>query len=84
MLGERLATAPAEQWRARLDAAGVPCGIVRTVPEALAESGASARTGLPPSVPGTVRLAPPKLGEHTVLLRAQGWNAFRQHSGGAG
>jgi crotonobetainyl-CoA:carnitine CoA-transferase CaiB-like acyl-CoA transferase len=75
-LAKRLATAPAEFWRARLDAEGVPCGIVRTVPEVLSSIDASARTGMPPSVPGTIRRPPPKLGEHTALVRARGWDAF--------
>ena len=75
-LAERLATEPAAHWLARLDAAGVPCGIVRTVPEVVARGSASALTGLPPSVPGTVRRPPPRLGEHTAKIRAEGWNAF--------
>jgi crotonobetainyl-CoA:carnitine CoA-transferase CaiB-like acyl-CoA transferase len=66
----------ASEWVARLDAAGVPCGIVRTVPEALAESGASPLTGLPPSVEGDIRQAPPRLGEHSQLVRDRGWGAF--------
>ena len=68
----------AAEWRVRLDAAGVPNGVVRTVPEVLAESDASARTGMPPSVPGTVRLAPPRLGEHTAAVREHGWGAFHR------
>jgi crotonobetainyl-CoA:carnitine CoA-transferase CaiB-like acyl-CoA transferase len=75
-IAERLATASAAHWIECLEAVGVPCGIVRTVPEVLAELPASARSGLPPSVPGTVRLPPPRLGEHSELLRAEGWNAF--------
>ncbi|MEO8563028.1 MAG: CoA transferase [bacterium] len=75
-MAERLTTASAAQWRERLDAVGVPCGVVRTVPEMLAESGGSARAGLSPSVPGSVRLLPPKLGEHSDLVRSEGWNAF--------
>ena len=35
-IAERLATAEASHWLARLERAGVPCGIVRTVPEVLA------------------------------------------------
>jgi crotonobetainyl-CoA:carnitine CoA-transferase CaiB-like acyl-CoA transferase len=66
----------ASEWVARLDAARVPCGIVRTVPEALAQSGASALTGLPPSVEGDVRRAPPRLGEHSQPVRERGWGAF--------
>jgi len=72
----RLVERPAVEWVARLDAAGVPCGVVRTVPEALAESGASVLTGLPPSVEGRIRRAPPRLGEHSAAVRARGWDAF--------
>jgi crotonobetainyl-CoA:carnitine CoA-transferase CaiB-like acyl-CoA transferase len=76
-IGRRLATRPAAHWIERLAAAGVPCGLVRTVPGVLEESEASARTGMPPSVPGAIRLPPPRLGEHTALLRDHGWSAFR-------
>jgi crotonobetainyl-CoA:carnitine CoA-transferase CaiB-like acyl-CoA transferase len=72
----RLATEPAAHWLARLEEAGVPCGIVRAVPAVLARLPGSARTGLPPSVPGSVRFPPPRLGEHSALVRAEGWNAF--------
>ncbi|MDB4882016.1 MAG: L-carnitine dehydratase/bile acid-inducible protein [Gemmatimonadetes bacterium] len=75
-LAEHLAGAPAEVWRARLESERVPCGIVRTVPEVLAEIDASAHSGLPPSVPGSVRLPPPRLGEHSELVRNKGWGAF--------
>lgn len=75
-LAERLIAAPAAHWLERLGAAGVPCGLVRTVPEVLAERAASPMTGMLPSVPGTVRLPPPRLGEHTGLVRAERWNAF--------
>lgn len=75
-MADRLATEPAAHWLARLETAGVPCGSVRTVPEVLMQLRASARTGLPPSVPGSVRLPPPRLGEHSALVGAEGWNAF--------
>lgn len=75
-ISARVRGAPAEAWRARLDAAGVPCGIVRTVPEVLAETSASTRTGMPPSVPGAVRREPPRLGEHSAEVRARGWGIF--------
>ena len=75
-IAARIASASAAHWIERLEDAGVPCGVVRTVPEVLAELPASARDGLPPSVPGRVRLPPPRLGEHSELLRAEGWNAF--------
>jgi crotonobetainyl-CoA:carnitine CoA-transferase CaiB-like acyl-CoA transferase len=75
-IARRVATRSASHWLTRLEAAGVPSGIVRSVPEVLAELPASARTGLPPSVPGTIRFAPPRLGEHSELIRTEGWNAF--------
>lgn len=75
-IGARVATAPAAEWATRLDAAGVPCGTVRTVLEVLADTEASALTGMPPSVPGSVRLPPPRLGEHTEIVRSRGWGAF--------
>ena len=71
-----LAKRPANVWRELLDAAGVPCGVVRTVPEVLADTDASARSGLPPSVPGTIRRPPPRLGEHSEQVRSRGWDAF--------
>jgi crotonobetainyl-CoA:carnitine CoA-transferase CaiB-like acyl-CoA transferase len=72
----QVATRPAAEWIARLDDAGVPCGVVRTVLEVLASSGGSALTGMPPSVPGTVRRPPPTLGEHSAVVRERGWAAF--------
>lgn len=75
-IGRLVVTRTASHWLKRLESAGVPCGIVRSVPEVLSQTTASARTGLPPSVPGSVRLPPPGLGEHTALVRAEGWNAF--------
>lgn len=75
-IARRVATRTASHWMGRLESVGVPCGIVRSVPEVLAQLPASARTGLPPSVPGSIRLPPPALGEHTTLVRAEGWNAF--------
>ena len=68
----------AAHWIARLDAAGVPCGVVRTVAEVVSAVDASARTGMPPAIAGSVRREPPMLGEHTALVREQGWGAFRQ------
>lgn len=71
-----LATRDAAEWRAKLDAAGVPNGVVLSVLEALEESGASALTGMPSSVGGSVRFAPPGLDEHGPLVRRLGWGAF--------
>lgn len=72
-----LRTRLAAEWSALLDASGVPCGVVRTVGEALGSVEASATTGVPPAVPpGTVRLPPPRLDEHGDVIRALGWGAF--------
>jgi crotonobetainyl-CoA:carnitine CoA-transferase CaiB-like acyl-CoA transferase len=67
----------AQHWIDRLQSVGVPCGVVRTVAEALEVSDSSALTGVPPSVPGTVRLPPPKLDEHGTAIRSLGWRAFQ-------
>jgi crotonobetainyl-CoA:carnitine CoA-transferase CaiB-like acyl-CoA transferase len=75
-MASRIAERPAGEWRTRLESVGVPCGLVLTVDEVLASRDASALTGMPPSVPGTVRRAPPRLGEHSAAVREQGWDAF--------
>jgi crotonobetainyl-CoA:carnitine CoA-transferase CaiB-like acyl-CoA transferase len=72
----RLLQRSAADWQRDLDSAGVPCGVVRTVPEMLAERDASPLWGMPPSVPGSVRRPPPTLGAHTALVRERGWAAF--------
>ena len=73
---ERLATAPADHWRQRLDAAGVPNGVVMTVLETLKGTSASRLTGMPSSVGGEIRRPPPGLDEHGDAIRARGWSAF--------
>jgi glutaryl-CoA transferase len=75
-ISSRIVQEPASHWIARLDGAGVPCGIVRTVLESLREVECSAAAGVAPSVPGSVRLPPPKLDEHGAEIRAHGWAAF--------
>ena len=77
-LAERIATRPAHEWLAALARGGVPAGIVRSVPEALADVKASALTGVAPNAPGTVRLPPPMLDEHGALIRRYGWRAFER------
>lgn len=72
----RVRERPAAHWLAALDVAGVPCGRVQTVLEALRGVEASPRTGVAPSVPGTVRLPPPRLDEHGAAIRARGWAVF--------
>ena len=76
-VASRLREQPASHWLARLEAAGVPCGVVKSVLEALAESDASPLTGVAPSVPGSVRRPPPTLDEHGDVVRRLGWGAFR-------
>lgn len=75
-LSDTLRTRTASDWLARLEAQGVPAGVVRRVSEALADVEADARTGVAPLAPGSVRLPPPRLDEHGLLVRARGWAAF--------
>ena len=77
-IAARLRERPAAEWLARLAAAGVPAGLVKGVLEALTEEGADRLTGVAPSVPGSVRLPPPRLGEHSEVIRERGWGAFRR------
>jgi len=77
-IAQRVLKERAESWIARLESAGVACGLVRTVAEALAGTDASPRTGVPPSVPGSVRMPPPKLDEHGDAIRTLGWRAFQR------
>jgi glutaryl-CoA transferase len=75
-MSERVGEMGALHWMDRLQSVGVPCGLVRTVEEALEASDASPLTGVSPSVPGTVRFPPPKLDEHGSAIRSLGWRAF--------
>jgi crotonobetainyl-CoA:carnitine CoA-transferase CaiB-like acyl-CoA transferase len=77
-IAARVRERPAAEWTRRLDAAGVPTGLVKSVLETLREEPASALTGMAPSVPGSVRLPPPKLDEHGALVRANGWAVFAE------
>jgi crotonobetainyl-CoA:carnitine CoA-transferase CaiB-like acyl-CoA transferase len=72
-----LETQAADHWIAKLGRAGVPCGVVKTVLEAVRDAAtASPVTGMPSSVGGTVRCPPPRLDEHGAAVRASGWGAF--------
>jgi crotonobetainyl-CoA:carnitine CoA-transferase CaiB-like acyl-CoA transferase len=75
-IGDAVASRPAEEWVTLLRQAGVPSGLVKGVAESLTDSGASPITGVPPSVPGTVRNPPPGLDEHGAAIRSLGWRAF--------
>jgi crotonobetainyl-CoA:carnitine CoA-transferase CaiB-like acyl-CoA transferase len=77
-LAERVAEMGAHHWIDRLHTVSVPCGMVRTIAEALEAADASPLTGVPPSVPGTVRLPPPRLDEHGDSIRALGWRVFQR------
>lgn len=76
-VSERVRTMGAQHWVDRLQSAGVPCGLVRSVTEALSTTDASPVTGVAPSIPGSVRFPPPRLDEHGADIRARGWQAFR-------
>ncbi|MDB4906810.1 MAG: L-carnitine dehydratase/bile acid-inducible protein [Gemmatimonadetes bacterium] len=75
-VSERVRAVSASEWVDRLARAGVPCGMVRGVLEAIGEVGASPLTGMPSSVGGAVHRAPPRLDEHGAVVRERGWEAF--------
>ena len=75
-ISERIGSAETSHWLGALNAVGVPCGVVRTVKDALIDVPGSPVTGITPSVPGTVRRRPPKLDEHGAVIRSEGWGAF--------
>lgn len=75
-MGAAIHERPAAEWIARLDAAGVPCGVVKPVLEALREVSASPLTGVLPQSPGTVRRPPPMLDADGAAVRAEGWAVF--------
>lgn len=75
-LSARIRLRSAAEWKGELDRVGVPNGVVRGVLEVLESCEGSQLMGMPPSVPGSIRLAPPRLGEHTELVREKGWGAF--------
>jgi crotonobetainyl-CoA:carnitine CoA-transferase CaiB-like acyl-CoA transferase len=71
-----LQTNVAAHWLGRLEAAAVPAGVVKTVLEALAESGSTSAMGVPSSVGGSGRREPPLLDEHGAAIRESGWRVF--------
>jgi crotonobetainyl-CoA:carnitine CoA-transferase CaiB-like acyl-CoA transferase len=85
-----LQTHPRSYWSEVLTSAGVPCGAVRDVPDALSDPQLAARNmieavehaaagtlkvlGVPiklSETPGSVRTAPPTLGQHTAQVLAE-------------
>lgn len=76
-IAEAVAKRTAAECARALDAVGVPCGLVKTIAESLAEAGsASAVFGVAPSATGSVRLPPPALDQHGAVIRSRGWGAF--------
>jgi crotonobetainyl-CoA:carnitine CoA-transferase CaiB-like acyl-CoA transferase len=75
-IADRVVTAPAEHWIERLAGVGVPCGVVRSVQEALQVIETSAVTGVAPLANGRVRLVSPKLNEHGKEIRRFYWSVF--------
>jgi crotonobetainyl-CoA:carnitine CoA-transferase CaiB-like acyl-CoA transferase len=76
-LAPRFAARDADAWIAALEGAGVPCGRILRMQEAVAGAGGSPLTGMPPALPGgAVHLPPPRLDEHGADIRARGWAAF--------
>lgn len=75
-LATLLRARPAAHWIDRLKAARVPCGLVRTVREAIADVSASPVTGFAPVTGGRVRFPPPGLDQHGELIRHNHWSAF--------
>jgi len=69
LLAARFRERPAEDWLAELDAAGVPAGKVRSVPDALAAAAAAGR-------PGTVTVEHPTAGP-LDLVGSPIWGATR-------
>jgi crotonobetainyl-CoA:carnitine CoA-transferase CaiB-like acyl-CoA transferase len=75
-IAARLTTADSRHWLGALESAGIPCGVVRSVRDALGDFPSSPVTGVFPSVPGTVRRRPPRLDEHGAAIRGEGWRVF--------
>jgi crotonobetainyl-CoA:carnitine CoA-transferase CaiB-like acyl-CoA transferase len=71
----RLSQRPASAWIEQLAGAGVPCGVVRSVLEALADLETSPLSGVTPLPPASIRRPPPTLDQHGALIRAHGWRA---------
>ena len=68
------------EWQRHLHAAHVPCGLVKSVVEAINDAGAASPLhGMPSSVGGRVRLPPPRLDEHGRLVRETKWGVFDRY-----
>jgi crotonobetainyl-CoA:carnitine CoA-transferase CaiB-like acyl-CoA transferase len=76
LISRRVARMKSDELLDKLSERNVPCGVVRSVLEALRDVEASPLTGISPSVPGTIRLPPPTLDEHGGEIRRNGWSVF--------
>ena len=76
VMSRRLSERDAAAWLELLAERGVPCGVVKSVLEALEDVTASPLSGIAPSVQGSVRLPPPRLDEHGEEIRRDGWRVF--------
>jgi crotonobetainyl-CoA:carnitine CoA-transferase CaiB-like acyl-CoA transferase len=71
---------PAAEWQRLLNAAHVPCGVVKSIREAIADATtASPRSGMPSAVGGKVRFPPPALDEHGPAIRETKWGVFDRY-----
>lgn len=75
-MSRRLSERNAEAWIELFSERGVPCGVVKSVLEALEKVTTSPLSGIAPSIPGSVRLPPPRLDEHGDEIRRDGWRVF--------
>ena len=75
-MNSRLSSLVSGPALAALRAASVPCGVVKSVKEALAAVDASSAAGVHPHPPGRVRYLAPMLDEHGAVVREQGWGAY--------
>jgi crotonobetainyl-CoA:carnitine CoA-transferase CaiB-like acyl-CoA transferase len=69
-------TRPAAEWVQRLGASGVPCGVVKSVRQALADRGVTKDVGLPLSAGGRNLRPAPGLDAHGERIRRHQWSAF--------
>jgi crotonobetainyl-CoA:carnitine CoA-transferase CaiB-like acyl-CoA transferase len=75
-IAERAARQAATILLARLAHVGVPCGLVRTVQEAVSDVQSDIATGIAPALSGSIRRLPPLLDEHGVAIRKKQWSVF--------
>jgi crotonobetainyl-CoA:carnitine CoA-transferase CaiB-like acyl-CoA transferase len=75
-IAKRLREATAAHFIASLTEVGVPCGLVRTVQEAVFDVQSDVATGIAPALSGSIRHLPPLLDEHGVAIRKKQWSVF--------